>query len=353
MINLLTYIFISIASFLIVGECLFQYFGRVLNNENNQLVFIDKFLLRILMYGISVPLITLILYYSFIIVPNQSSWFYLTLVVSLFIIQAYFSNKKSQLTITEIKKKSNDPYFVFVIIGTIIFYIIHLFYLTQRSISENDYLEYGVLGNHFLLTKEIVFMKHRFLLENNFYYVGMHGFLFPLIKTWEGIINELVGIKSDLFYKSISGFYSFLIALTTFHILRIKISLKAAIIGVLILVFTYGFFIVSLRFHIDTLRIFFFSFSGILLIEVIKSPTIRLIILTGLVLGLHAFAHSIGVFVAIIWFFSFVFSQLQKRKYLIYLSIYLLFVLIFAGGIHYVLDVFIGTGWIFQSLDFY
>jgi len=95
-------------------------------------------------------------------------------------------------------------------------------------------------------------------------------------------------------------------------------------------------------------------FSSFVLLAIsIQSKNLPLILLLGLFTGAQAYIHSLGVFIALfigISFFAFFPSNWKQKLQYCFL---LFLVILFAGGIHYVMDVFFGTGWIFQEIKYY
>jgi lysylphosphatidylglycerol synthetase-like protein (DUF2156 family) len=87
--------------------------------------------------------------------------------------------------------------------------------------------------------------------------------------------------------------------------------------------------------------------------EYIKQPKFLTLILFGIILGLQVNSHSLGALLSIIEIaVLFLFAQgnfFQKVKF----AVIAVLIVILAGGVHYLLDVATGTGWIFQDLKFY
>jgi hypothetical protein len=78
-----------------------------------------------------------------------------------------------------------------------------------------------------------------------------------------------------------------------------------------------------------------------------------LVVLLGLFAGGQAYIHSLGVFIAVfisISFFVFYPSQIKEK---VKFSLLLFLTILLSGGIHYIMDVFFGTGWIFQEIKYY
>jgi hypothetical protein len=93
------------------------------------------------------------------------------------------------------------------------------------------------------------------------------------------------------------------------------------------------------------------AFVGLAL--AIKYPSNITLILFGVFAAAQAYIHSLGVFIAIFLSLSFFifypakFSQKARQSFILFI------IIILFGGIHYVMDVFLGTGWIFQEIKYY
>ena len=106
-------------------------------------------------------------------------------------------------------------------------------------------------------------------------------------------------------------------------------------------------------FHIDSYRMFFFSLTFLFTLEQIHKPNPKLLPLFAFVAGISAFTHSLGVIISVIFGICLLLFLQKEWLYKVkYLSGFIALVLLF-GGIHYILDIVFGTGWIFNEIDFY
>ena len=304
--------------------------------------------------SLSVVVTTLLLYYSLMLVPSHSDLFYFILISLAWVVLGIFSFKELKenifYAIKVIQKRSLLSFLIF--IGAFLFFVILCLYIDKRPMTEHDTFEYAVQGRIFYKEKLIAYSLHRFNDANNFYYVGLHGFSFPLILTWENIANFNVKF-TNYFFKAISGWYAGILLLLSFFILK-KIDLISGIVGVLAIAFVYGFFIAAIKFHIDTFRIFLMVSSVYLMMKYLLTNQNSFLWMSAVICGLHTFVHSSGVFLSGALFLSaFLFSP-EKVSYKIKLFTIATIIFILFGGIHYVLEVTIGTKWIFKNmaLDF-
>jgi hypothetical protein len=327
-------------------------------------------------------LTSLFLYYLFWLVPGMAPISYIVVITSFFIILGALNinsfpelysvirqrfnfisktnvedKNKFLLDLKFIKLYSSDytlNYFN-ILTHAVVLYLSWqwLWRLIGIPIIGHDMLEYAIQARYFAHHRIIEYVQNRFHPENEFFYVGLHGFSFPLLGSWEVLFSELFGkTENDYYYKSITGYYGFLIFFTQFHWLkRINILLAAA--ASVILFFTYGFFITITEYHIDSYRIFMIIASFITLAYAVKYHNNFTLVLLGIFAGAQAFIHSFGVFLSVfivLSFFLFYKSTLQKR---IVNAIIITLIIMLMGGIHYVMDVLFGTGWIFQEIKYY
>jgi hypothetical protein len=226
--------------------------------------------------------------------------------------------------------------------------------IIEIPIMGHDMLEYAIQAKHFGKHKIIEYVSNRFHTENNFYYVGLHGFSFPLLGTWEYIFNETMGFYfNDFYLKSITSYYALLILLIQFYWVK-KTSFLLAVFSNIMLFLTYGFYITIYEYHIDTFRIFMTISSFITLAYAVENSKDKFaIILFGILCGAQAFIHSFGVFISVFMVLSFFVFSKEKWLYKIKKSLAITSIILLMGGIHYIVDVFFGTGWIFQQIKFY
>ncbi len=220
-------------------------------------------------------------------------------------------------------------------------------------IIGHDMLEYAIQARYFAQHRLIEYVENRYHPETEFFYVGLHGFSFPLLGTWEVLFSELFGkTENDYYLKSITGYYGFLIFFTQFFWLK-RVNIWLAMAASVILFFTYGFFITITEYHIDSYRIFMIMASFIALAYAINYHNYLTLVLLGVFAGAQAFIHSFGVFVSVFIVMAFIlFYKNTMQKKIIY-ALLVTAIIMLMGGIHYVMDVLFGTGWIFQEIKYY
>jgi hypothetical protein len=323
---------------------------------------------------------TLILYYLLWLFPFQSALLYVFIVIICFTVILVLSKSKvttirrfilSKFNFFDTNNKgaalildnkffkiyTNERIVLFTnLIPLSILLVVAFFWLKQiigTPISGHDMLEYAIQAKHFAREKLIAYIPNRYHAENNFFYVGLHGFSFPLIGTWEYLFSEIFGIyDNDYLLRSVTGYYGILILVLIYHFIK-KYSRFYALSAITLLFSSYGFYLMVTDYHIDTYRIFMIlaAFAGLGL--AIKHPSNITLILFGVFAAAQAYIHSLGVFIAIFLSLSFFIFYPAKFSKKAVQSLVLFFIIMLFGGVHYVMDVFLGTGWIFQEIKYY
>jgi hypothetical protein len=224
--------------------------------------------------------------------------------------------------------------------------------LVYKPLVDHDILEYGTQGRIFLRDMAIRYERHHYDEASGFYYVGLHGFSFPLLFTWEGLVRGLFHGEGDAWVRLQTPFFAWL--LVTFvwvWVRRFGAWLAVWVVGAFTL--TIGFLYLNTIYHVDPVRIFLFTVSMALFVAVLRSPSSTSLFLWGIVLGAHALTHSLGMILAPFMLAVYVFVapgtfSARLRQGMSATSAFLL-----AGGFHYILDVAVGTGWLFKDITWF
>jgi hypothetical protein len=311
----------------------YYFFSFIYNKEINP----TKALIYSL--GLSPILNLLILYYLLFFFPGKPVLFYLIFPLFLLGLLWVFI-PKTFLLLKQIKLN----YFLIIILSFIISYL----FSSAKTLTEHDTLEYALQGKHFFNKMAVYYTSYPFHPENGFYYIGLHGFTFPLIYTWELMFNKLFNVESIILFKMINPLYSFFLLILVFEEVK-TISKTYAFWSVALIALSMGFIFNALQFHLEMLREFLFLVFVSFFIRALNDASIKNILLFAAIAGLQSTVHSIGaiaslIAMAILVFY--IFYHNIDKKIITVLSSTL--VLILFGWIHYILDIFIGTGWILQ-----
>lgn len=329
----LTYLLKVFLFFILPAVPGYIFFARYFNHEENNS-------LKPLIYalGISPVFSLLVLYYALFIFKGLSPLVYVLL----------FSLSPFLLLIFEFdSKRLLFPDWKYVA-GVIMFLVLVFFYASRKELTEHDTLEYALQGRHFFHHLSVYYTSIPFHSENGFYYVGLHGFAFPLIYTWELMVNQLFRSESILLFKAVNSIYALLLVVLAFAELR-KLGLKYAIAATIILALTSGFIFNSLQFHLEMMRQFLFLAFVMFFINALTQHSFSALLVFSAIAGLQSTIHSIGaiaaaIALAIVILKLFI-THSDKKLYQSFLA--LVFLIAF-GWIHYILDVIIGTGWILK-----
>lgn len=243
--------------------------------------------------------------------------------------------------------------------GDRLFFLFVLFLLFYTSglaffkpITDHDALIYVAQGKVFFDDLAINYGPERFHEANSYYYIGQHAFTYPLQLTWERMINQVIGVESDIFFRHISLFYFVLMLALPYYWLR-KVNARLGFLAV-VLLFTAGVNWNSLMYqNLDTFRIFLFAVMVIFMLRLVRKVNKLHVLGFGLFAGLAAGVHSIGMMLAAMAGLVLVLFMRGNfvRERLPAWGMAAVLIVLF-GGLHYLLDLTIGTGW-FLNATFY
>ena len=251
-------------------------------------------------------------------------------------------------TPTSLRDRSLWPF----LLGSAFLLVVSVLFLLNKPLVDHDVLEYGIQGRVFLRERAIVYQRFHFDATNGFHYVGLHGFSFPLLFTWEGLTNTWLDHSSDLWVRSITMWYGWLLIAFVWAVMR-RIGRWAAVAGGIALTAPMGFLFLVTIYHLDSYRIFFFSAAVAAFVLLLQVPSRSRLLLFAALCGAQAFIHSIGailagvMLLAVLLFLGMPYAQ--RLRY----AVRAVGVMLAFGAVHYVVDVFRGTGWIFQDIIWY
>lgn len=232
------------------------------------------------------------------------------------------------------------------------FMVFSLMLLLAKGLTEHDILEYGTQGQIFLRDMAIHYQRHHYDAATGFYYVALHGFSFPLLFTWEGLLAGHAAQLEDPWVRALTPFYAWLCVTLLWGLVRrwgrwLAVWLALALGG------SMGFFFLATVYHLDSIRIFLFIAAATLFAAVVHRPHARSVVLLAWVCAAGAGFHSLGAIIGVMFGGLLLFllpggKKARAGATLVFFSVFLL-----AGGIHYVMDVLFGTGWIFKEIVWY
>lgn len=236
--------------------------------------------------------------------------------------------------------------------GTLFLLLVTVVFLLNKPLVDHDVLEYGVQGRIFLRDRAISYQRFQFDAASGFHYVGLHGFSFPLLFTWEGLWGELLGVRTDTWVRSITMWYAWLLIAFCWSLLR-GIDRWAAVFGGLALTAPIGFLFLMTIYHLDSMRIMLFTCAVAAFVAVVQGPSRERMLLFGALAGAQAFVHSVGAILAGVLVAVLLFAlPIRWNKRITWLAQGVGLMLLF-GAVHYLVDIVSGTGWIFQDIIWY
>ncbi|GEM_PF-1177276 len=242
-----------------------------------------------------------------------------------------------------------DAFKVLVLFIFIYIVIYWLEFVANKPLTGHDVLEYALLANTFVDWLDIDYEVHIVNEQTGFYFLGLHGYGFPLLGFWEKAVNSVFEVRGDYFFRAATGYYSFLTVMMVYYFLKRQFNLKVAMVSLAMLFSSYAFYLMVREYHIDALRMFTLLGSWLLLFYAWKSQNRYTMWILGAALGICSFVHSINfmiscfVFLALVLFLEGTMSERLKKL----AGCALTFILF--GAIHYLLDLAIGSGWILKD----
>ena len=352
---LLKFLLSNILFSLILGALLVR-----INKKWNTSAPYSTFELVLYSLGLGPVFTVLILYYLLLIIPHRPHLFYLAVVGAIYLLLLILGRKgfpeilrKAKASVKTLWATPGKTVYWCILLAVLLG-VLALFpgSILKTPIEGHDALIYGNFGKVYYQEKQVPYEKVMTPRKKGFFFPGSTKPSFSLLLTWEMMLNTKDTNKTrefDLYFRSISGYYGILITAVVFLWLYRK-NKYLALLGMLVLLSGLRFFLMLTDYHLDSFRIFFLMLSWIWLAYTIKetaSPPHKGIPLSFLLLGVFsgftAFAHLIGLVVAVVnglAFFLFVEENFRARA--LKTALFFLSVLVF-GGIHYVLEALFGS----------
>lgn len=323
--------------------------------------------------GAAPAFVSLLLYYAFLCLPPLANFFYFGFISAAFAILMWLGRKeiptnfkfilislfpiwhkiKSGKFVSSLfpengadrNKKLSARLFILFCLLIAIYLGLSFISVLQMPAAGHDAVEYAAQGKALLKTRHIELRNQLLDPDTGVYQPSFHAPGFSLLITWEILMNNLFGFREDLYLRSIAFYYGLLILGLQFYWLNKK-NKWLALLGLLGLLSTPFFHSALIHIHIDTYRIYFLITSWIYLARAVEKPNRLSLILLGIACGFSAYAHILGAVMSIFTIFTFLLFVkgyfIDKLKYACRVAVFALA----TGGIHYVIDLFWGNGWI-------
>lgn len=311
--------------------------------------------------GLGPVFTTLLLYYSFLILPHRSNIFYLILIAAVYFLIAVIGRKSFRRIFCDVRNNINKIFtvkgtafskiehialMVIICVPLIGYFFVYLTKILPQPLIGQDVLLYGTQGRILFDEKSLAPMWVVQFASSGFTYGALAAPSFPLLLTWEELLNLFFQTKSDLYFKSINAYYGLLILSIQYYWVA-KQNKWVAVFAVFALLSGLSFFTSFLQPHLDLYRIFFFSVSFICLAYAVKEKDFLSLLMLGIFSGFAAFAHRIGVVMAVINCIVFLITVDSNFKTRIIQTVILILLILACGGDHYIFDLIWGRGtWI-------
>lgn len=362
---LFKFVLTNIVFALILCSCLIRL------NKGHEHPTVELFLASL---GLAPAFVTLLLYYAFLFLPPWPNLVYFMIVIAVYAFFFWLGRKELRSIFEEFKESLGRRWktvfgkptasagshplavlfkkFEALIFGTLlllvlVYFVLSFIHVLRLPVDGNDALQYAAQGKALFKTKHIEFQRLLLDPDTGTYNPSFHAPSFSLFLTWERILNSLFGFKSDLYFRSLAFYFGLLIIAFQFYWLSKK-SKWLALLGTAGLLSSWSFFNAFIYIHIDTYRIFFLLACWIFLALALEKRDRLSLLLMGSSSGFAAFAHSLGCLIAMITILIFLFLQKGTVLYKIKTASVVALIALASGGIHYVIDIFWGSGWLFK-----
>ena len=315
-------------------------------------------------FGLAPPIITLLLYYSLLVLPSLPDLVYFVIVLSFFVGVLYLGRHWMADSLAYLKsalikgwqRLAAGPSHGFArwlsihLASLLVLYLAFLIISSlQVPIGGHDALSYAAQGKALYKIKHIELRGILLDPATGIYRPSFHAPSFPLFLTWEMILNGLFGFGGDMYFRSVHLYFGILIIALLVYWLNKK-GRALALLGVIGLLSSRGFFLALARVHIDTYRIFFLLLSWIYLARALRNKDRLSLVLLGASSGIAAFAHTLGAFAAALTLLVFFLFLGGRILYRFQTAALVCLWALAAGGLHYLIDMAWGSGWILSLL---
>lgn len=307
-------------------------------------------------FGLGPFLVTLVLYYLLVLWHGAPHWVALLAPVPLMLVLWVKAGEGRGRLGAMLRSLPGllrrDASMWLFLLGSLFLLVVTVLFLVNKPLVDHDVLEYGVQGRRFMHEMAILYQRFQFDPSNGFHYVGLHGSSFPLLFTWEGLMGGITGLDSDLWVRSITMWYGWLLIALCWSLLR-RMDRWLAVAGGVVLAVPVGFLFLLTIYHLDSYRVFFFTAAAGAFVALLHGPARDRLLLFAVLAGAETFIHSVGAILVGMMFVVLLFTLAGPWGQRLRWSALAGAVVLLMGGIHYVLDVVFGTGWIFQDIIWY
>jgi len=293
--------------------------------------------------GFGPIIISLILYFLFLLFPGRTGLFYILVTGLIFVALMVVAWKN----LVEYRKKGvnflgaivkiawyieKDILLISLLVVLIVFYI--FIQATASPIVSDDGCFYGCIGRYLYEHKNVNDYPLVSADEKTGAYLRLeHPPGLPLIYTWFYFLQG--NTRSDILSRTVSPMYALYLIILLWIVLRKRLNKYAGLFGVLFLVLTPIFVWQAYENSIDLIRMFFIFSSFVLLAGLLESGSISLALLAGAMAGFAMFAHVTGILALIVIMVVYLLLSKESIKKRTVFTIFICFMAIIIGGIQY------------------
>lgn len=298
----------------------------------------------------------LILYYFFLFIPKLETIIYVSIIcLSHLILIYFFRNEFKKLFLNskdQLKNIKEEKYKLFQVVKSNPIFILVSFYilfgiilLIFRPLSNHDTILYALHGNGLTYTKTIEYNPIVFFSNVNLEKHSMHAYGFSIFKVIENFFN-FNDINSDLYYRFISVVNGLYLILILYLFVKNNFNKFLGFYSSLLLSVSGIFIFIIANYGTGTITYSYFLISVIFLFEYIQGKKVINITLLGVSVGLGSFYHSINFLILPMFILTILLANKEKLKLKILKSIWIVFISLLFGSIHYILEIIMGNGWV-------
>jgi hypothetical protein len=159
-------------------------------------------------------------------------------------------------------------------------------------------------------------------------------------------------VRTDVWVRSITMWYGWLLIALCWALLR-RIDRWATVPAGITLTAPIGFLFLLTIYHLDSFRIMLFTCAVAAFVALLQRASRERMLLFGALAGAQAFVHSVGAILAGVLVAVLLFALPVRWTVRINWVAQGVGMLLLFGAVHYVIDIVLGTGWIFQDIIWY
>ena len=283
-----------ILTYIILGHALALLLLKLLRNHP-----IDKLSVIFVSLGLAPGIVSLILYFSFIVIPHAPSYAYICIVLAIFTLMVLVSWRSYPLLIQAYRSlfdKAHSLLAAWLRIGLALLIIVVVLFIFYKAvlfpIEGYDQLQHATIGRMIYQDRSLeqfplMQPSEQGLTLNVAYPPGLH-----MLYTWTYLLQG--SVASDIGVRFVSPMYVVFTLLLLWRWGKL-LGRNSGLFAMLIMAMVPWYMHQAASNSIDAYRIFFVCASLYLAYQLTQSRSIPLIVITGFALALSVFSHTLGI----------------------------------------------------------